>query len=278
MITITACLNHLTQQLQNVDVPAYEASLLLTLVLDKPHSFLYAHPEYQLTDMENQALKGLLTRRLSGEPMAYLLQQQGFWSLDFEVTPDTLIPRPDTEALVAFLVDTLPNQARVLELGTGSGAIAISVAYDRPNVSIIATDISQKALSVAQRNAQKHGVQNITFIASDWFCDVTGAFDAIVSNPPYIARTDKHLDALCYEPELALVSAADGLSDLTQIITQAPTYLRVGGLITLEHGADQGAVVRDLLSKYGYENVQTKLDLEKRDRFTHATRGATIPA
>lgn len=212
-------------------------------------------------------------RRLKGEPMAYILGEAGFREHLFRVTPDVLIPRPETELLVEEalrFVDDAPR--KVLDLGTGSGCIGVSIALGRPTAAVLGTDASAEALAVAQENALLLGAQNIAFAQSDWFASIDGVrFDLIVSNPPYIAAEDSHLPGLAFEPASALVGGADGLSCLRTIIANAPGHLEVGGMLIVEHGYDQQAAVKELFLQAGFSAVETRADLSERPRIVFGT-------
>ena len=248
-----------------------DAELLLLHVVKQPRSWLFTHAD-DVPDMDVQtAYAALVERRAAGEPVAYIIGQRGFWSLDLEVTPATLIPRPETELLVELALQRLPLDAAcsVADLGTGSGAIALAIARERPHARVIATDASADALSVAQRNAQCQAIGNVIFMHGDWLAPLAGqCFDLIVSNPPYIEAADPHLARgdLRHEPLSALASGTDGLDDIRRIVRDAYTHLYPGGWLLFEHGWNQGAVARALLADAGYAEVFTAQDLELRDR------------
>jgi len=239
---------------------------------------LLAHPQQPLSATQHQALSTQARRLHSGEPYAYLVGSREFWSLELAVTPAVLIPRPDTETLVeqALTLITQDTQ-RVLELGTGSGAISIALAHElkgkRPSTPIefTATDISAAALAVAQTNAQTHNV-TVNFVQANWLAGITGTFGLIVSNPPYVATNDPHLANLGFEPAQALVAGADGLLDIKQICEQARTHLSPQGWLLLEHGYDQDQAVRQQMSRLGYNNVHTVPDLAGHPRVSLAQR------
>jgi release factor glutamine methyltransferase len=248
-----------------------EVRYLLLHVLQKPRAWLLAHPEQSLTETQLADYRKLLQRRLQGEPVAYLLGEREFFGLNFKVTPATLIPRPETELLVELALQRIPAQAhyRVLDLGTGSGAIALSIAHLRPDIEVTATDASLAALIVARENAQRFGVANAIFMHSDWFAALNGqCFDLIVSNPPYVAANDPHLRQgdLPFEPQSALASGADGLDDIRCLVGRAPAHLRQGGWLLLEHGYDQATQVRELLQRAGFGEVLSVSDLSGIER------------
>lgn len=243
-----------------------DAQLLLLHVLDKPASqrgWLLAHDSDPLPTESAVSLETLVQRRLAGEPLAYLTGHKEFFGLDLRVDDRVLVPRPDTETLVNWALETLHGQQRVLDLGTGSGAIALALKASRPTLDVHATDLSSGALAVAQSNAKRLRL-GVSFHQGAWFAalpDTTEPFDCIVANPPYIAELDQHLAALEFEPAQALSSGADGLDDLRHIIAQAPGHLARGGWLLLEHGYDQAQPVRHLLTQAGFAPVQSRRDL-----------------
>ncbi|MFC3552030.1 peptide chain release factor N(5)-glutamine methyltransferase [Lysobacter cavernae] len=248
-----------------------EAERLLAHALGVSQTWLYVHRDDALEADRVAAFTALLQRRLAGEPVAYLLGHRGFWRLDLQVTPATLIPRPETELLVELALARLPDDQplSVADLGTGSGAIALALALERPRMRVLATDASSAALAVARGNARAHGLGNVEFREGDWLVPLAGEhFALIASNPPYIADDDAHLETgdLRHEPRSALASGADGLDAIRTIVRDAPAHLQPGGWLLLEHGWEQGAAVRGLLAAAGFEAIETVRDLEQRDR------------
>ena len=224
----------------------------------------------ELTAEQEQAYRNGLARIAAGEPLAYVTGSQPFWTLDLKVTKDTLVPRPDTEVLVETVLKLdLPEDARIVDLGTGTGAIALSLASERPDWSITATDIYAPTLDVAQFNAEKHDLEHVRFVCGSWFKPLGREFfDVIVSNPPYIDAEDIHMQDLATEPERALVADKHGLADLEQIIVQGKKHLTVNGWVVLEHGYDQGDAVRHIFTQAGYKQVRTVKDYSGNDRVT----------
>lgn len=248
-----------------------DAELLLAFVLAKPRSYLYTWPDKVVSEAQMADYQALLKRRVAGEPVAYLLGRQGFWTLDLEVAEHTLIPRADTELLVEITLQLANSNTalQVLDLGTGSGALALALASERPQWSITGVDRIQSAVALAQANQQRTGLSNVQFLHSDWFSALTGQrYDLILSNPPYIADNDPHLQQgdLRFEPLSALVSGPEGLDDLRKIIAQAPTYLTGNGWLLLEHGFQQAAAVRALLQHAGFIEVCSQRDLAGHER------------
>ena len=253
-----------------------DAQWLLAEALGKSPSYLRTWPEREVPPDVAARFVSDLARRRAGEPVAYILGRQGFWSLELEVAPHTLIPRPDTELLVETALQLLPGApARVLDLGTGTGAIALALATEHAAWQVTGVDRISEAVALAQRNAQRLRLDNAHFCESHWFSALAGQrFELIVSNPPYISASDPHLvrGDLRFEPHSALVAGADGLDDLRLIIDQAPEHLEPGGWLALEHGYDQAKAVRALLVVGGFEDVQSRRDLGGHERISLGRR------
>jgi release factor glutamine methyltransferase len=245
-----------------------EAQILLCHAIQQPRAYLAAHDRDPIPPEQAAAFAALLHRRLQGEPIAYILGGREFYGLDFKVTPAVLIPRPETELLVDLALERLPadRPCRVLDLGTGSGAVAVTLALHRPQTEVVAVDQSAAALEVARENAQRLGVSNLRLIQSDWYSALNGEkFDLIVSNPPYIAAADPHLAQgdVRFEPAVALASGADGLDDIRTI------HLYPAGWLLFEHGYDQAAACRDLLAQTGFQQVGSSADLAGIERVSY---------
>lgn len=248
-----------------------EAEMLIGDALGRDRAWLFAHAEHELAPEERDRFLALLQRRREGVPIAHILGRRGFWSLDLLVTADTLVPRPETELLVELALARLDrvSSPRVLDLGTGTGAIALAIAHERSDARVTAVDASAAALEVAGRNAARNSLAGLRLLRSDWFSALADErFDLILSNPPYIAEADPHLREgdLRFEPIAALASGPDGLDAIRIIVREAPMHLADGGWLLVEHGWEQGEVVRELFDAAGFADVQTARDLEQRDR------------
>jgi release factor glutamine methyltransferase len=253
---------------------ALDAEILVAHVAGTGRPALAADPDRPLAPEELLALESLARRRLAGEPVAYLTGRREFWSLDLEVTPEVLVPRPETELAVERVLAALGDDRHpaVLDLGTGSGAIALAVAHERPDAAVTATDVSAAALAVAKRNATRLGLRNLRFLEGSWFDPLAGSrFDVIASNPPYVAGGDPALAALAHEPRAALLGGTDGLAAIEAIVCAAPSHLDPGGGLVVEHGAAQGAAVRALFLAAGLADVATRRDLAGHERVTEGT-------
>ena len=281
-------IQQLTNEAANSKLPPFWLTDWLLYVIDKPAIFLMMDEGYQLTDSELSEFNAGVTKMQQGIPLAYLTGQQEFWSLTFTVNEHTLIPRPDTEILIEQVLTRIKSQPnsvsspkRLLDLGTGSGCIAISLAHElntqrsdskAESWQVVAVDMSPEALKVAQHNAAINDVADIEFIQSSWYDELPShdelLFDVIVSNPPYIDEEDEHLARLVAEPISALSAPNHGLADIENIVGQAPKYLRVGGLLAIEHGFDQGDAVRKLFVDSDFESVRTVQDYGGNDRVT----------
>lgn len=254
-------------------IDSADARALLAHALERPPTWLFAHGDEPIDAAAQQRFEALLARRIEGEPVAYLVGRRGFWAFDLMVSPQTLIPRPETERLVELALERAPPDAalRMADLGTGSGAIALALAHERRQARVVAVDVSEGALAVARANARALGLANIELRHGDWLAPLAGErFDLIASNPPYIGDDDPHLREgdLRFEPARALSSGADGLEAIGTIIRDAPAHLHPGGWLLLEHGWEQGEAVRGLLDGAGFDAVRTHRDLEDRDRVT----------
>ncbi|MFC3909170.1 peptide chain release factor N(5)-glutamine methyltransferase [Legionella dresdenensis] len=273
MIEIKSALEHAARQLEPYsDTARIDAEILLAHILLKTRTWLYTYPEYQLTTQQIQTFESLVARRSLGTPIAYLTGTREFWSLPLRVNQETLIPRPETELLVELTLSMVSPDAgaRILDLGTGSGAIALALAKERPEWDITACDLSESALQTAQDNARLLGINNIRFCRSNWFSnlEISAPFDAIVSNPPYIAANDPHLTIgdVRFEPTHALISGNDGLSDIRHIIEHSLASLVKGGLLLIEHGYQQKLSVTSMLKEYGYVDIASWKDWQNNDR------------
>ncbi|AXC83067.1 peptide chain release factor N(5)-glutamine methyltransferase [Salmonella enterica subsp. salamae] len=265
-------LREAVNQLRDSDSPRRDAEILLEYVTGKGRTYIMAFGETPLTDVQQQQLADLLQRRKQGEPIAYLTGLREFWSLPLFVSPATLIPRPDTECLVEQALARLPvKNCRILDLGTGTGAIALALASERPDCEVTAVDRMPDAVALAIRNAEQLAIRNVRILQSCWFSALSGQqFDMIVSNPPYIDAQDPHLSEgdVRFEPLSALVADENGMADLTHIIDHARQMLTPGGCLLLEHGWQQGEAVRAVFRRSGYTDVETCRDYGGNERVT----------
>ncbi len=255
------------------DSPRLDAELMLARAIGLPRAFLVAHPEDELDAASVERFERTLARRATGEPLAYIEGVKEFWSLTLAVSPATLVPRPETEILVGQLLDLLPpdSDAEILDLGTGSGAIALAIASARPLCRVTATDKSEDALAVARLNARQLDLPNVDFVAGNWIAPVRGRrFDVIVSNPPYVAEPHPALARLTHEPRMALVAGQDGLDEIRVLAATCGEVSRAGGLLLLEHGADQQQAVAELLADQGWTDIRNVPDYAGLPRVTIA--------
>jgi release factor glutamine methyltransferase len=274
MASVSELLN-LSAKLQlNSDSPKLDCELLLCHALEVDRTWLRTWPESQVSAGQQILFESLLDQRMNGTPIAYIIGSRGFWSMDLNVSSDTLIPRPETELLVEIALNlSIQNKACGLDLGTGSGAIALALASERLDMQWIAVDSQQGAVELAQSNCDQQQLTNVSIFQSSWFDAIkapNNKFDLIVSNPPYIAVADPHLSQgdVRFEPSTALVSGVDGLNDIKIIVRQSPSYLNANGWLILEHGYNQGQSVRELMLAAGFSQVVTKQDYNNLDRVT----------
>ena len=255
------------------DSPELDAEILLCLILEKNRSYLRSWPKKQLHAQHRLQFKTLLKHRQQGTPIAYITGQREFWSREFKVSPDVLIPRPDTELLVELALPLIPKDksCKVIDLGTGSGAIAVTLATERPYAQIIATDFSETALKIAKQNGDHYHCRNLRLLQSFWFEQIADTdFDLVISNPPYIAADDPHLQQgdLRFEPHAALVADENGLKDISVIAESACKHLKEGGFLLIEHGYTQRPQVQAIFESFDYANIQTHSDLGGNPRVT----------
>lgn len=259
-------------QLANSDSPLLDARVLLCHVLNCSTTYLHTYPEKKLTPDDWLHFTDLVEERDTGIPIAHLVGYKEFWSLRLKVNATTLIPRPETELIIELALDlVLPDTARVLDLGTGTGAIALSIATEKPSWRVTGSDFDPQIVQLAQENGLLNQIDNVTWLTSSWFSNIPAqSFDLIVSNPPYIDKNDHHLNQgdVKFEPASALIADKNGLSDIETIVQTSPQYLSCEGWLLLEHGFEQGEEVRDLLTQNGFMNVKTHQDLAGLDRVT----------
>lgn len=262
------------QQLTEIsESPRLDAELLVARAIDMPRSYLFAHPEDTIDAMALGRLQQTLDQRLSGAPLAYITGIKEFWSMELMVSPATLVPRPETELLVDLALRDIPHEAdyQILDLGTGSGAVALAIARERQLCQVTAVDISPDALAVARQNARQLSISNVDFLEGDWTGPVAGRkFRIVVSNPPYVASGDAALGALGAEPIVALASGEDGLDSIRLLARDCPGIVEAAGLILLEHGAEQRDLVAEILRTYGWQRIQCYDDYSGNPRVSRA--------
>lgn len=260
------------EKLANSPSARFDTEILMAHVLECKRSFLYANPEQELPDSRSESFKQLIKQRALGQPVAYLVESSEFWSLPLKVGPAVLIPRPDTERLVEAALSKVPTDAdwRIADLGTGSGAIALAIASERPKCEVHATDISSAAITIARENAEQLGIGNVQFHCGSWNKPLKGKFHLVVSNPPYIDGNDSHLvrGDLRFEPREALTPGPDGLSAIRDICPLALAMLVEGGWMMFEHGWEQGPATRQVMQEAGFCKLETLKDLQDHERVT----------
>jgi release factor glutamine methyltransferase len=273
MTTVTKLLQKAEQSINCSDSARLDAEILFCDVMQFDRIRIYSHPEQIVPDDKAVLFQALIEQRQQGHPIAHLTGKKEFWSLEFAINVDTLIPRPETELLVETALQMIPDDTtfNILDLGTGSGAIAIAIASERPDCKIVATDINTNALAIAAKNAETHQIENIQFFISDWYQNIPlQAFDLIVCNPPYIKQEDEHLSQgdVRFEPELALVSGADGMQAINIVLENAKRYLASDAYLLIEHGYDQKSLVQEAFLKNDFKQLKTFQDLSGQDRMT----------
>ncbi|AGH81442.1 HemK family modification methylase [Psychromonas sp. CNPT3] len=254
------------------DSALLDAQVLLCFVLQKESVYLMTWPERLLTDMQKEAYKALIDERIKGVPVAYLTGTREFWSLPFKVNASTLIPRADTETLVEYALQVCSPNSHILDLGTGTGAIILALASELPHAQCSAVDFNADAVQLAIENRQALKLDNVNIYQSDWFSQVHGRFDLIVSNPPYIDKEDHHLAEgdVRFEPLSALVADDKGLADIHLIVSQARLYLKTNGTLMIEHGFEQGEAVRNIFRLFEFDEIRTECDLARNERISIA--------
>ncbi|MGB1868239.1 MAG: peptide chain release factor N(5)-glutamine methyltransferase [Porticoccaceae bacterium] len=276
MATVSDLLQRHHELSATSDSALLDTELLLSHSLSVDRTWLRTWPDKAVSTADTQNFDQLFKRRLEGEPVAFIIGTQGFWTLELKVSPHTLIPRPETELLVEAALDLeLPDNSQVLDLGTGTGPIALALASEYPHWQVTAVDIQAPAIALAEQNRLAQQLDNVTIYQSDWFSAVArhqpqAQFNLIVSNPPYIEDDDAHLfqGDVRFEPASALVSGADGLEDLKRVISQSSGFLASAGWLLVEHGYNQGSVVRELFNQAGFVLVETRQDYNQLDRIT----------
>lgn len=263
-----------TELAELTDTPRLDAEVLLSYVIGKPRVFFMTWPDHQLTSIQQAQFEALVQQRKQGVPVAYLTGEREFWSLPLKTSPETLIPRPDTEVVVETvlqLASELPIKSRVLDLGTGTGAIALAIASEKPDWSVCGVDVATACVELAQLNLAHLGFSNCRFLQSDWYDSVEKeCFDIIVSNPPYIEEDDPHLNEgdVRFEPKRALVAADNGLADIRHIVAQSVEHLATNGWLLVEHGYKQAELVQESFTLHGFNKVETIVDYGQQPRVT----------
>ena len=281
-LKIDQALAEATLQLKPIsESPRLDAELLLARALDVQRSYLFAHPEEEMDPAAAARFAATIAKRIDGMPMAYIVGEKEFWSMTLLVSPATLVPRPETETLVDQAMICIPRKSamQVIDLGTGSGAIALAIARERPACDVMATDLSEDALAVARENARRLKLPNIEFRQGAWIEPVADlVFDIVVSNPPYIAKDDPHLESLNYEPRQALESGEDGLDAIRRIAISTSAIMKANGKLLLEHGSQQADAVSAILTEAGWADIRSFNDLAGLPRVTVATRRNEVKA
>ena len=271
-MVISDVLKRSVELVHTSDTPSLDIEVILCYVLRKDRSYLHTWPDQRLTNSQQVHFDGLFRQRLNGKPVAYITKKREFWSLEFKVSPVTIIPRPETELLVEKALSvSFGHQISVLDLGTGTGAVALAIASEKPLWKITAVDIELDAVELAEENRQRFDFNNVCIYQSDWFSSIKNTqFDLIVTNPPYISPEDEHLKIgdVRFEPSSALVSKDDGLLDIHTIIYNANSHLKFCGWLMMEHGRDQGKAVRQKMTQAGFNDVKTFTDLSGLERVT----------
>ncbi|WP_414830934.1 peptide chain release factor N(5)-glutamine methyltransferase [Alteromonas sp. H39] len=268
-MTVSEALAWAQKRLATQDDAAVAARVLLASATEQSQTWLYTWPDKHLSDEQWATFQRVVERRSKGEPVAYILGYREFWSLTLRTSPSTLIPRPDTEVLVEAALSRLSSGSqRVCDLGTGTGAIALAIASERPDCDVLGCDLLEEAVTLATCNASDNGITNASFVQSSWFDNLHGRFEMIVTNPPYVEQQSRWLQKgdVRFEPHSALTSGVDGLDDIRIIVAQAPGFLSAGGWLLIEHGYTQGEAVRALLQRHGFAQTQTIVDLAGHDR------------
>lgn len=274
MVTVAEMLRQAQLDIAHSPSARLDAEVLLCEVMQCDRGQIYSHPERSLAGQQVALFQSLIQSRQRGTPVAYITGKKEFWSLELSVSEDTLVPRPETECLVEAALQMIPEDTafNLLDIGTGSGAIALAIGSERPYCNILATDISPNTLAIAEQNVARHQLHNVRFLLSDWYQEVPPVlFDMIVSNPPYIRQDDEHLlqGDIRFEPELALLGGIDGMQSIRQIISKARGHLVDGAYLFIEHGADQGGLVRDTLLQHDFRKIKTIRDLSGQDRISY---------